>query len=251
MKSLTLLTLPTLTLAALSSSTQNDVTNGGGCKAMTVLFARGTTEAGNMGTIAGPPFVSAVGQMMGGAANVAVQGIEYPANVAGFLAGGDRRGSALMAQMVGQVRAQCPDTALVMAGYSYVPNYTSILVDSSFTNRNNSQGGQLVHNAAEMLSAQDSAFVSSAVIFGDPDNGDAVGNVPAANTKIICATGDLICAGQAVVLAPHLSYGRNADEAAQFVVSNMGAAAGEGAAATSRTAGTGRRILTRAIHFSS
>jgi cutinase len=109
-----------LASAALTSSTQNDVTNGGACKAMTVLFARGTTETGNMGTIAGPPFVSAIGQMMGGAANIAVQGIEYPADIPGFLAGGDAGGSKLMAQMVGQVRAQCPDTALVMAGYSYV-----------------------------------------------------------------------------------------------------------------------------------
>lgn len=75
-----------------------------------------------------------------------------------------------------------------------------------------------------MLSAQDSAFVSSAVIFGDPDNGQAVGSVPAAKTKVICAQGDLICAGQSVILPAHLSYGRNADEAAQFVVGNMGAA---------------------------
>ena len=109
---------PTLTLAALTSSTQNDVTAGGACKAMTVLFARGTTETGNMGTVAGPPFVQAIGQMMGGAANVAVQGIEYPADVPGFIAGGDKAGSTLMAQMVGQVRAKCPDTSLVMAGYS-------------------------------------------------------------------------------------------------------------------------------------
>lgn len=85
---------------------------------MTVLFARGTTELGNMGSIAGPPFVTALGAMMGGAANVAVQGIQYPADVPGFLIGGDRGGSQLMAQMVGQVRAQCPDTTLVMAGYS-------------------------------------------------------------------------------------------------------------------------------------
>ncbi|KAF1836773.1 cutinase precursor [Decorospora gaudefroyi] len=203
MKSLSFLLLPTATLAALTSSTQNDVTNGSGCKAMTVLFARGTTELGNMGSVAGPPFVTAIGAMMG-AGNVAVQGIEYPATVPGFLAGGDAGGSRLMAQMVGQVRAACPDTALVMAGYS--------------------QGGQVVHNAADMLSTEDSAFVSSAIIFGDPDNGDAVGQVPAANTKIICATGDLICAGQAVILAPHLSYGANANEAARFAVSNMGAA---------------------------
>ncbi|KNG49292.1 carbohydrate esterase family 5 protein [Stemphylium lycopersici] len=207
----TVFLLPTAAMAALTSSTQNDVTNGGGCKAMTVLFARGTTELGNMGSIAGPPFVSAVGKMMGGAANVAVQGVQYPADVPGFLVGGDVGGSKLMAQMVGQVRAQCPDTTLVMAGYS--------------------QGGQLVHNAAKMLSAQDSAFVSSAVIFGDPNNGDAVGQVPAANTKIICAAGDLICAGQAVIVPPHLSYGANANEAAQFVMSNMAAG---GAAAAAR-----------------
>jgi cutinase len=128
MKCLSFLILPTATLAALTSSTQNDVTNGSGCKAMTVLFARGTTETGNMGTIAGPPFVSAVGKMMGGATNVAVQGIQYPADIPGFLAGGDAAGSKLMAQMVGQVRAACPDTSLVMAGYSYVlpfPSYFS------------------------------------------------------------------------------------------------------------------------------
>ncbi|OAL53408.1 cutinase-domain-containing protein [Pyrenochaeta sp. DS3sAY3a] len=221
MKTIALLAFPTLTLAALSSTTQNDVTNGGACKAMTVLFARGTTEAGNMGSIAGPPFVSAIGKMMGGAANVAVQGIEYPADIPGFLAGGDKGGSTLMAQMVGQVRAACPDTALVMAGYS--------------------QGGQLVHNAADMLSAQDSAFVSSAVIFGDPDNGDPVGKVAAADTKIICARGDAICAGQAVILPPHLSYGGNANEAAQFVVSNMAATAG--------AAGGAKRVVTAAKSF--
>jgi cutinase len=113
-----LLVLAPLASAALISQTQNDVTNGGGCKKMTVLFARGTTEPGNMGLVAGPPFVSALGAMAGGAGNVAVQGIEYPADVPGFLVGGDKKGSALMAKMVGQVRAQCPDTALIMAGYS-------------------------------------------------------------------------------------------------------------------------------------
>jgi cutinase len=113
-----LLVLTPLASAALTSSTQNDVTNGSGCKAMTVLFARGTTEIGNMGTVAGPPFVSSLGKMMGGAQNLAVQGIAYPADVPGFLAGGDAGGSKLMAQMVGQVMTACPNTALVMAGYS-------------------------------------------------------------------------------------------------------------------------------------
>lgn len=109
---------------ALGDSTQNDVKNGV-CKDVTVLFARGTTEGGNMGTLAGPPFVQAMGQMMG-AANVAVQGIDYPADIPGFLAGGDAGGSKLMAQMVGQVMAACPTTNLVMAGYRYVSSSSLI-----------------------------------------------------------------------------------------------------------------------------
>lgn len=103
---------------ALGDATQNDVKNGV-CKQMTVLFARGTTEGGNMGSLAGPPFVQAVGQMVG-ADNLAVQGIDYPADIPGFLAGGDAGGSQLMAQMVGQVMAACPTTSLVMAGYRSV-----------------------------------------------------------------------------------------------------------------------------------
>lgn len=78
-----------------------------------------------MGTLAGPPFVQAMGQMMG-AANVAVQGIDYPADIPGFLAGGDAGGSKLMAQMVGQVMAACPTTNLVMAGYRYVSSSSLI-----------------------------------------------------------------------------------------------------------------------------
>ncbi|KAF2181599.1 carbohydrate esterase family 5 protein [Zopfia rhizophila CBS 207.26] len=189
---------------ALGDSTQNDLQNGV-CKDVTVLFARGTTEAGNMGTVAGPPFVQAIGQMMG-AQNVAVQGIDYPADIPGFLAGGDAEGSALMAQMVGMAMQTCPQTKLVMAGYS--------------------QGGQLVHNAASMLSADETAFVNSAVIFGDPNEGDPVGNVPAAKTNVICHTGDAICQGTSLVLPPHLTYGMDANDAAAFVATQAGAAAG-------------------------
>lgn len=58
----------------LSVITQNDLVNGV-CKPVTILFARGTTEPGNMGNLTGPPFVQAVGQAMG-ADNVAVQGVD-------------------------------------------------------------------------------------------------------------------------------------------------------------------------------
>jgi hypothetical protein len=72
-----------------------------------------------------------------------------------------------------------------------------------------------------MLPADQAAFVKSAVIFGDPNNGDPVGNIGAASTKVICHNGDLICVGQSVILAPHLTYSKDAGDAAQFVVANM------------------------------
>ena len=89
-----------------SSSTENDLKNGNGCKQVLVIFARGTTEAGNVGSIAGPPFFGALKTSVG-AGNVAVQGVDYPADVAGFLAGGDRAGSATMASLVNQAISQC------------------------------------------------------------------------------------------------------------------------------------------------
>jgi cutinase len=62
---------------------------------MTVIFARGTTETGNVGTLTGPPFFQALAREVG-AGNLAVQGVDYPADVPGFLAGGDAGGSKTM-----------------------------------------------------------------------------------------------------------------------------------------------------------
>ena len=66
------------------------------CKAYSVMFARGTTEPGNVGILVGPPFLDAL-DAAAGAANVVVQGVNnYAADVQGYLAGGDAKGSAYM-----------------------------------------------------------------------------------------------------------------------------------------------------------
>lgn len=68
----------------------------GSCKAYTVLFARGTTEPGNVGILAGPPFFEALRDRVG-KANLAVQGVNgYDADVEGYLNGGDKGGSTAM-----------------------------------------------------------------------------------------------------------------------------------------------------------
>jgi cutinase len=99
-----------------TATTQNGLTAGTGCKAMTVIFARGTTEQGNVGTLSGPPFFASLATSVG-MDNLAVQGVEYPANVQGFLAGGDATGSKTMVSLVQQAMTQCPNTKVVMSGY--------------------------------------------------------------------------------------------------------------------------------------
>lgn len=82
----------------LQGVTANDILDGV-CKPFTLIFARGTLESGNLGGIVGPPLVAALQSRLG-ANNVAVQGVNnYPADIAGFFAGGSATGSADMASV--------------------------------------------------------------------------------------------------------------------------------------------------------
>lgn len=63
---------------ASSSNTANDVTNKAPCGAVTVIFARGTSESGNIGSVIGPKLQSALKTKLG-AAKVNYQGVPYPA----------------------------------------------------------------------------------------------------------------------------------------------------------------------------
>ncbi|KAL8741489.1 MAG: hypothetical protein Q9190_005911 [Brigantiaea leucoxantha] len=186
--------------------TENDVTNQAPCKPLTVIFARGTSEGGNVGSVAGPPFFKALDSALPNQVNV--QGVAYAATWNGAFSGGDAAGSQTMASLVGQAVSQCPSTQIVLSGYS--------------------QGGQLVHNAAKKLSADLTSKVSSVVIFGDPYNGQAVGSIPSSKVDEICASGDSICSrggssggGGGAGGSGHLSYGNYASQAAAFVKSKF------------------------------
>ncbi|KAF7332463.1 Carbohydrate esterase family 5 protein [Mycena kentingensis (nom. inval.)] len=172
-----------LSLLLAQVATSAPVARQAACADVMVVFARGTTEPAPIGTVAGPPLQRALKSALGGK-SLSFQGVDYPANVAGFLQGGDRAGSQTMADDLTKAAQACPNAALVTVGYS--------------------QGGQLVHNSAKLLSPAVSQRIKAAVIFGDPDNGDAVSGVNAANTKIICHAGDNICKGGSLILTPHL-----------------------------------------------
>jgi cutinase len=108
--------------AAATGSTASDVENGV-CKPVTLIFARGTTEPGNMGSIVGPPLADAMISLMG-ANQVAVQGVNYPANVQGAISGATNpkgaAGAMNMAMMAKKVATACPNSKVVLAGYSQV-----------------------------------------------------------------------------------------------------------------------------------
>ncbi|KAF2429569.1 cutinase-domain-containing protein [Tothia fuscella] len=182
-------------------STENGVVNGNCCTDVTVIFARGTAERGNVGASAGPPLFKALRSKIG-ANRVTVQGVDYPADYAGFFAQGGT-GGATMASLVKKARAQCPNTKVVVSGYS--------------------QGGQAIHNAFSKQGLSKSQ-VAAAVLFGDPQNGQKVGDLATADVFQDCHAGDRICesSGSFLITPAHTTYGQDAGIAAQFIVDRLG-----------------------------
>lgn len=95
------------------SVTRNDLDL---CRPVTVIFARGTIESGNVGSLAGPPFFNALDLNLGGD-NVGVQGVDYPATILGYLAGGDSSGADKLASLTEEAATKCPSTQIVLSGY--------------------------------------------------------------------------------------------------------------------------------------
>lgn len=87
----------------------------GVCAPVTVIYARGTAESGNVGYLAGPPFFDTLRALIG-TNNVAVQGVDYAADTAGFLEGGDIPGSELM--LVTSLGRKTMDS--LSQGYTYI-----------------------------------------------------------------------------------------------------------------------------------
>ena len=182
---------------------------------MTFIFARGTTEMGNMGSVVGPPVAKQLASQTNN--KVTVQGVDYPADAAvrppsphlpihkmhmlimeqGNASLGSS-GGPKMASLVKQALKQCPNTKVVLGGYS--------------------QGSMVVHNAANSLSADQ---ISAAVLFGDPFKAQSVGKLDDSKRKEYCAQGDPVCLNGGNIMA-HLSYGKNAEEEAKFLVDASG-----------------------------
>ncbi|KAK4690333.1 hypothetical protein P7C71_g6433, partial [Lecanoromycetidae sp. Uapishka_2] len=102
---------------ATSTNTLNEIVDTGSpCKNLTVIFARGTCERGNLGDDIGPSYAQYLEQRLG-EDEVAIQGVNYSPTWATAFAGGSDAGAATMASLVTEVLGKCPDTMLSLGGY--------------------------------------------------------------------------------------------------------------------------------------
>ncbi|CAI4220097.1 unnamed protein product [Parascedosporium putredinis] len=159
------------------SSTRNDLQNGNSanCPKVILIYARGSTEVGNMGSTAGPALASALESAYRN--NIWIQGV----------------GNAYTADLSPTSSPPCPNAAIVSGGYS--------------------QGTAVVGNAVSELSSSVQDKVKGVVLFGYTKNLQNLGRIPnfsSTKTKVYCAVGDAVCYGTLFILPAHFFYATDA-----------------------------------------
>lgn len=175
------------------SSTRTDLERGSSsnCPRVIYIFARGSTEPGNMGISAGPVLASALELRY--ANNIWVQGVggPYLATLAdNFLPAGTSRAAINEAKRLFTLANQkCPNAAIVAGGYS--------------------QGTAVVASAVGELSASIRDQVKGVVLFGytkNLQNAGRIPNFPSDRTKVYCSVADAVCWGTLFILPAHFLY---------------------------------------------
>lgn len=179
----------------------------------------------SQGTVVGPQTCAAIKDNLS-ADQVACQGIGTEDGYAAALAPNfqpkntDDQSIQAAVDMVNLAATQCPQTTIVMGGYS--------------------QGSAVVDNAIQELPAAQKNMVAGVVVWGftraEQDNLQIPG-YPVAQTKVFCAQGDLVCNNTLTITAAHLTYGRNADESGAFLAQMAQQAGAGGNAAAGAAAG--------------
>jgi len=156
----------------------------GGCAANTLLFGRGTTEVGVMGSTVGPALSAKMG------AGWKVEGINYDASLTGIYCIGMAGGVKCIDQ-INKLADRCPKTNIVLSGYS--------------------QGAMVARICAAWAGPKAKPLIKGLALFGDPFNGASVKGIDQKRIKTWCSNGDGVCKGQFSISAAHLSYAGNGD----------------------------------------
>ncbi|KAL4932435.1 cutinase family protein [Aspergillus undulatus] len=194
-----------ITLERRQFMSSNDLEHGE-CKPVAFIFARGSTETGNMGFVVGPGVCSSLKQKLG-SDKVACQGVggAYTAGlVQNFLPENTDPGSIKAAVDMFELAGKCPDTQIVAGGYS--------------------QGSAVISGAVQDLDESLREKVKGVVLFGYTRNLQDKGQIPdypKDQTKVYCAVGDMVCSGTLIITAAHMTYGMNAGSAAEFLAGQV------------------------------
>jgi len=193
-------------------STQNDLKSGA-CKKVTLIFARASTEPGNMGSSMGPATCSGLKAKFPG--QVACQGVgsPYSAGLADNVMPAGTTAAAIgeATKMFTEANTKCPQTTIVAGGYS--------------------QGTAVIMNSVSKLPEDIKKKVVGVVLFGYTKNGQQKGgipNYPKSNVMVLCSASDGVCGGQLMVTAGHFSYMADGSgpKAVAFLVGKINAGVG-------------------------
>ena len=198
--------------ALLSAPVGAPIASADPCSDVAVVFARGTHQEPGLGNI-GQAFVDSLTQQLGGR-SVDVYAVNYPAN--DDYHNSANAGSNDAATHIQDVANSCPNTKIVLGGYS--------------------QGSTVIDLATNAMPASVANHVAAVALFGEPTSGfssmlwggQPLPTInPAYGGKLIslCAQDDPICSGGGNIIA-HVSYieAGMTNQAATFAVNKIGPA---------------------------
>jgi cutinase len=178
------------------------------CPAVEVAFARGTGQSSGVGQV-GQAFIDSLGSQLAGR-SLGVYPVNYPATAA--FASSAQTGSDDMVAHVNDMIGRCPNTRLVLGGFS--------------------QGAGVVDLATKTMPPQAVDHVAAIAVFGNPTSQLAtnlsgavfppIGPPYSSKTIDLCADGDPACSGGGNVMA-HGSYVQSGmtTQAATFVAGRL------------------------------
>ncbi|KAK1723339.1 hypothetical protein CaCOL14_012279 [Colletotrichum acutatum] len=194
-----------------TGATSNELESGSSsaCPKVIFIFARASTEPGNMGISAGPIVGDALKSRYG-SSQVWVQGVggPYSADLASnFLPEGTSTVAINEAKRLFTLaNTKCPNSAVVAGGYS--------------------QGTAVMASSISTLSSTIQNQIKGVVLFGYTKNLQNLGripNFPSSKLSVYCDVADAVCYGTLFILPAHFLYQTDAAIAAPiFLAGRIG-----------------------------